>query len=75
MGVLFGGGDGAMIGAGAGAGAGALGNIMKGKQDVSFDQGARLLFETKEPFAVPVFQAPAPAPSAAPAPAQGKPGA
>lgn len=70
MGVLFGGGNGAMIGAGAGAGAGALGNIIKGKQDVSFEPGARLLFETKEPFTVPVYPAPPPA-----APPEGKPGA
>ncbi|MBI5596074.1 MAG: hypothetical protein HY928_08305 [Elusimicrobia bacterium] len=76
MGVLFGGGDGAMIGAGAGAGAGALGNIIKGKQDVSFDQGARLLFETKEPFTVPVYPAPSPVPAPPPsALAEGKPGA
>ena len=73
MGVLFGGGNGAMIGAGAGAGAGALGNIMKGKQDVSFEPGARLLFETKEAFSVPVYPpAVRPAP---PPPPDGKPGA
>jgi len=72
MGVLFGGPEGAVLGAGAGAGAGALGTILKGKQDISFDQGARLLFETKAPFTVPIFPAPPPAPAAptpAPAPA------
>ncbi|TBR25663.1 hypothetical protein EPO15_01775 [bacterium] len=68
MGVLFGGSEGAVLGAGAGAGAGALGTILKGKQDVSFDQGARLLFETKQAVTVPVYPAP-PAPPTAPAPA------
>lgn len=73
MGVLFGGSEGAVLGAGAGAGASALGTILKGKQDVSFDQGARLLFETKAPVSVPVYPAPPPppaAPTAAPAPAE-----
>lgn len=70
MGVLFGGGEGAMIGAGAGAGASAIGTILKGKQDVSFEQGARLLFETKAPVSVPTYPAP---PAAAPAPAPAAP--
>lgn len=65
MGVLFGGSEGAVLGAGAGAGAGAIGTILKGKQDISFDQGARLLFETKRAVTVPVYPAP---PQSAPAP-------
>lgn len=78
MGVLFGGSEGAVLGAGAGAGASALGTILKGKQDVSFDQGARLLFETKGPVTVPVYPAPplppaAPTPTPAPAAAPEKP--
>lgn len=65
MGVLFGGSEGAVLGAGAGAGASALGTILKGKQDVTFDQGARLLFETKASVTVPVYPA-APAPPPVP---------
>ncbi|MBI3299484.1 MAG: hypothetical protein HYZ75_15065 [Elusimicrobia bacterium] len=60
MGVLFGGQEGAILGAGAGAGVGALGNIIKGKQDVAFEPGARLLFETRAGFTVPVYAAPPP---------------
>ncbi len=63
MGMLFGGKGGAVIGAGAGAGAGTLGNIIQGKQDVAFEQGARLLFETTQAFSVPVYSPP-PAPPA-----------
>jgi hypothetical protein len=52
-GVLFGGGEGAVIGAGAGAGVGAAGKILKGKEEIKFEQGARLLFETMRSFKVP----------------------
>lgn len=63
MGVLFGGQEGAILGAGAGAGAGALGTIIKGKQDIAFEPGARLLFETRGSFTVQVYATPAPLPS------------
>jgi len=60
-GMLFGGGEGAIIGAGAGAGAGAAGKILKGKEEIKFEQGARLLFEAMETFKVPAgFVAPKP---------------
>ncbi|HAH05269.1 MAG TPA: hypothetical protein DCM05_01900 [Elusimicrobia bacterium] len=65
-GVLFGGTDGAMIGAGAGAAAGGAAKVIKGKQDVDFQQGAKLLFEMKEPVSVPAVPAAAP-PAAKPA--------
>ena len=66
MGMLFGGKGGAVIGAGAGAGAGTLGGILSGKQDVTFEQGARLLFETRQAFSVPVYAAPASPPAEKP---------
>lgn len=69
MGVLFGGMEGAVLGAGAGAGAGAIGTILKGKQDITFEQGARLLFETKQAVTVPIYPAPPSPPPSAPAPA------
>ncbi|MDE2291148.1 MAG: hypothetical protein KGL53_03610, partial [Elusimicrobia bacterium] len=62
LGMLFGGPRGAIIGAGAGAGAGTAGNIIKGKANVSFDRGARLLFELQAPVTVPAYAAPAAAP-------------
>ena len=52
-GVLFGGKEGAIIGAGAGAAAGTAGSVFKGKLDVEYTQGSRLMFETLEPFRVP----------------------
>lgn len=64
-GVLFGGKTGAIFGAGAGAAAGTAGSIFKGKLDVEYPQGSRLMFETLEPFRVPepLMSAPvAPAP-------------
>ncbi|MFH1725946.1 MAG: hypothetical protein ABII00_15165 [Elusimicrobiota bacterium] len=66
-GVLFGGKGGAIIGAGAGAAAGGASTVIKGKQNIDFDQGARLLFETVEPFTVPSVPAPAPEKDAPPA--------
>ncbi len=41
------------IESGAGAAAGAAAGIIKGKQDLEFKQGARLLFETLAPVRVP----------------------
>ena len=70
-GMIFGGGEGAGIGAGAGAAVGAAQGLIKGKQDLEFKQGARLLFELLEPVVVPVFPEP-PAP-AQPARSLGKP--
>ncbi|PCI40487.1 MAG: hypothetical protein COB53_01095 [Elusimicrobia bacterium] len=61
-GILFGGGKGAVLGAGAGAGAGAVGKIFKGKEEIKFEQGARLLFEVMDSFIVPEGKA-APKPS------------
>jgi hypothetical protein len=58
MGLLFGGKVGAGVGAAAGGGLGAVTGVIKGKQDVVFEQGARLLFETLEPVKVPVYPAP-----------------
>ena len=52
-GVLFGGKSGAIIGAGAGAGASGIGKVLTGKQEVEFEQGARLLFETLAPVGLP----------------------
>jgi hypothetical protein len=56
-GVLFGGGKGAVIGAGAGAGAGGISSIIKGKHEVEFAQGARLLFELSTPMRLPALPA------------------
>ncbi|HVE13078.1 MAG TPA: hypothetical protein VNI01_06765 [Elusimicrobiota bacterium] len=61
LGVLFGGKTGAIIGAGAGAGAGGVSSIIKGKEEVDFAQGARLLFETRAPLKVPAHAGPPPA--------------
>ncbi len=55
MGFLFGGKKGAGVGAAAGAGVGAASGLIKGKQDIEFLQGARLLFETTEAVTVPVY--------------------
>ena len=56
-GVLFGGEKGAIIGAGAGAGTGAAAAVIKGKQDVEFQPGAKLTFELTAPVTVPAFPA------------------
>lgn len=62
LGVLFGGGKGAIIGAGAGAAAGGGVAVVKGKAEIEFPQGARLLFESRAPLAVPAYAPPPAAP-------------
>ena len=69
-GVLFGGKGGAVIGAGAGAGAGAASGLFKGKQDLDFPQGAKLMFESTAPVSVPAGLAP---PKEEPKPEEKKP--
>lgn len=73
FGMIFGGGKGAGIGAGAGAAAGAAAGIIKGKQDLEFKRGARLLFETLAPVRVPVFSEPPPRPKPGKKAPEGKP--
>lgn len=64
-GAVFGGKEGAVIGAGAGAGAGAAAGAIKGRQDVEFPAGAKIMFETAEALGLPAVPAPAAAPKAA----------